>query len=95
MDQLLTKARASKAYDWLTKRRVYHTLFWTFLLILLIIIESKTSNHSFGFVLGNELITVGFYAILVYFNLWYLIPNYLNKEKFLTALLLSKSSLTG
>jgi len=84
MDQLLTKARASKAYDWLTKRRVYHTLFWTFLLILLIIIESKTSNHSFGFVLGNELITVGFYAILVYFNLWYLIPNYLNKEKFLT-----------
>jgi two-component system LytT family sensor kinase len=68
--------------DFISKRVVYHSLFWIVLLLVLSALD--TTHQSFGFSLGNELINIIFYAILVYFNLLYLIPNYLTKKKFLT-----------
>ena len=59
-----------------------HVMFWIFVAILVTLLEAKQSN--FLFVLTNELINVFFYGILVYFNLNYLITNYLYKNKFWT-----------
>ena len=72
----------AKLYDWLTQRIVYHSLFWLTLLLLLTLLESV--QDGFLFSLSNQLINIFFYAVIVYFNLFYLIPNYLTKKKFLT-----------
>jgi two-component system LytT family sensor kinase len=74
----------AKIYDILTKRVVYHSFFWLGLLVLLTAVEMATTQHSFFFILGNQLINVLIYGLLVYFNIFYLIPNYLTKKKFLT-----------
>ncbi len=59
-----------------------HVGFW--LLFLLIMTAIESSSHSILFAISNEVINVFFYAVLVYFNLFYLIPNYLTQKKFLT-----------
>jgi hypothetical protein len=82
MEQLLNTDIRTRIYDFFTKRVVYHSLFWLGLLILLIIVEG--GQQGFLFTLSNELINVLFFGIIVYFNLFYLIPNYLTKKKFLT-----------
>lgn len=46
-----------------------------FILLLL-----KESKEDFIFNLSNELINVSFYIFIVYLNLLYLIPNYLNQK---------------
>ncbi len=58
-----------------------HLAFWMLFLFILTTIES--TSYSFLFAISNELINVFFYAVLVYFNLFYLIPNYLTQKKFL------------
>lgn len=82
MDITATMNIRAKLYDFLTKRVVYHTLFWLGLLVLLMLIEGMTQGFLFTF--SNQLINIGFYGAIVYFNLFYLIPNYLTKKKFLT-----------
>lgn len=72
----------AKLYEWLTQRMVYHSLFWATLLLVLTLLESV--QDGFLFSLSNQLINVFFYALIVYFNLFYLIPNYLTRKKFLT-----------
>jgi LytS/YehU family sensor histidine kinase len=72
----------NKIVEFLSKRVVYHTLFWLTILIFLSLLDD--THDDFGYSLGNELINIFFYAIVVYFNLFYLIPNYLTKKKFLT-----------
>lgn len=71
-----------RAYDFLTQRIVYHSIFWLILLLILTLIES--THQGFVFALSNELINIFFYCVIVYFNVFYLIPNYLTKKKFLT-----------
>ncbi len=67
-------------------RIAYHLLFWlAFLLLLLYFDESGSSNSARLF---NELVNTGFYALIVYFNLFYLIPNYLTRKRFGTYLML-------
>ena len=64
----------------LSTRYVYHVLFWTGLLLLFVSIEGF--ERGFAFTLSNELINLMFYAIIVYVNIFYLIPNYLSQKKF-------------
>ncbi len=45
------------------------------------------SNYGFGFTLLKELVNVGFYALVVYINLFYLIPKFLNQKSFLKYIL--------
>lgn len=71
-------------YRILTMRLVYHSLFWLVILALLIAVDLLFSGGSFGFVLSNQLINVVMYGLLVYFNIFYLIPYYLTQKKFLT-----------
>ncbi|MEL6945695.1 MAG: histidine kinase, partial [Bacteroidota bacterium] len=51
--------------------------------ILLILMLNQGFSDGFGFAFFNTLIIVSFYAAVVYFNLYYLIPEYLSKNKFL------------
>ena len=82
MDQLSSKNIKENIYNFFTKRVVYHSLFWLVLLFILMLIEG--TQQGFFFTLGNELINVVFFGIIIYFNLFYLIPNYLTKKRFLT-----------
>jgi len=72
-----------KLYDFFTSRVVYHLLFWLGLLFILTIIELLGSSQPFFFTLGNNLIRLFIFCIIVYFNIIYLIPRYLAKKKFL------------
>ena len=84
MDTIARSNSRFKLYDWFGHRWFYHLIFWLFFLLLLTLIETYNQKHTFLYALSNELINVFFYAIVVYFNLKYLIPNYLTKNKFLT-----------
>jgi len=77
---LFDKDWALQAYGFFSQRAVYHSLFWLFFLVVLVFIEGTT--NGLWFAVTNEAITLAFFAILVYFNLYYLVPNYLSKEKF-------------
>ena len=79
LDFMKAQRILERLYEWLTFRPVYHTLFWLMLLGILLWM-GYSPNLSLWFVLSNELINLGFFAILVYFNLLYLIPRYLAKH---------------
>ncbi len=70
-----------RIYDFFSKRIVYHSVLWALHIIIFTSIQSAGSNNP-GFWLSNELIRAIFYAIGVYFNILYLIPNYLSQKKF-------------
>ena len=82
MNRIVNENIRIKLYYFLSQRIVYHSLFWLILLLLLTLIEGNSTG--FFFTLSNQLIIVAFYTLIVYFNLYYLIPNYLTKKKFLT-----------
>ena len=65
---------------------IRHGVFWVFVLFILMILEG--TRFGLWFTLTNELINTCFYLVIIYFNLYYLIPNYLNKKQFLTYLVL-------
>ncbi len=81
METAVNKSIRARTYDFVTKRVVYHSLFWLALFILLISLNS--SNQNLLSTSSIELVNILFYGVVVYFNLFYLIPNYLSKKKFL------------
>ncbi|MCB0572142.1 MAG: histidine kinase [Phaeodactylibacter sp.] len=84
MDTLVRKNNPmGRLFSFFTRRVVYHALFWALLLVLLTLFE-ESPGKGFFFTLSNELINLFFYGLIVYFNLFYLIPNYLTKKRFLT-----------
>ena len=82
LEALLGKDMMTKVYQFITQRLVYHSLFWVTFLLVLVAVEGIQKGVWFS--LTNELINVVFYGLIVYFNLFYLIPNYLTKNRFLT-----------
>lgn len=70
----------NKLYNFLSSRVVYHSLFWLCAYILLVILEP---GH-FGWMdtLINEAINLFFYAVIVYINLYYLIPHFLKRKHY-------------
>ncbi len=81
MDAAIRRNIRARIYDFFTTRIVYHTLFWAVMLITLIVLDS--SDQGLGFKVIREIVNMLFYSIVVYFNLFYLIPNYLTEKKFL------------
>ena len=63
------------------KRIALHVSFWLVLCLLLAWLEVRINQLPFGFALGNEALRVGFYILLVYFNLYVLIPRFLSERK--------------
>jgi len=82
MDKAYKDNLRTRLFEFLTTRAVYHILFWLAVLLILTILEG--TQRGFLFTLSNELINICFYGLIVYFNLFYLIPNYLTKKRFLT-----------
>lgn len=69
-----------------TFRLAGHLLFWG--LVFGVLMYFDDTGLSWTARVVNEWINLLFYAVIVYFNLFYLIPNYLNKKQFGTYLLL-------
>lgn len=63
------------------KNWVYDLIFWGTFLCLLILIEGTEDGIWSTF--STELLNISFYAVLVYTNIYYLIPKFLAKNKFL------------
>ncbi|NRA52218.1 MAG: histidine kinase, partial [Phaeodactylibacter sp.] len=82
MEKNFQLSGADRIYQFLTRREVYHGLFWLMVLLLLTLFEN--TRQGFWFTVSNELINILFYGAIVYFNLLYLIPNYLTKKRFFT-----------
>ncbi|SEQ71861.1 sensor histidine kinase [Neolewinella agarilytica] len=72
----------------LTQRPFYHAGGWLAFLALLVAMQWRTGEFTFGVSLANELINVVFYIIVVYINLLYIFPTYLKKGKFGTYIFL-------
>jgi two-component system, LytTR family, sensor kinase len=77
-----TRKLLDRIYYFLSLRPVYHGLFWL-VLFSVMIGAGYNQDTDFSLALTLDLIGLFFYAILVYFNLYYLIPNYLAKRAFL------------
>ncbi len=60
----------------------YHLFFWLVVLVVLIITERN--RYELKITLVKELVNVAFFALVVYFNLLFLIPEYFHKKKYLT-----------
>ena len=73
-------------YRFFSQKKVYHTLFWVLLLLILITNDLVMTDKSFQVAIEHSLIVVFVYALVVYLNLLYLIPNYLTKNQFWTYL---------
>ncbi|MEN0006583.1 MAG: histidine kinase [Bacteroidota bacterium] len=82
MDQVIPNQFKQRFFQLANQSVVYHITFWFILLWVLIAIEGV--QQGFLFTLSNELINIFFFMLIVYFNLSYLIPNYLTKKRFLT-----------
>ncbi len=92
MGILSSKSFSATLYQIATHRASRHILIWFIALLLLTLLTR--GDEGFWFTLRYELVNVLFYAVLVYFNIYYLIPNYLTKKRFFTyALLLILSAI--
>ena len=79
----------SHLYHFFTRRVVYHTLTWLLFVVLLSIFDSiLNKDQSLGFIIFDQVILMFFYGIGVYFNMFYLIPNYLSQKKYVIYLVL-------
>jgi two-component system, LytTR family, sensor kinase len=78
-----TRALLDTLYRWISKRPVYHGLFWMALFVLMLGYHVDDYPwKSLTHLLSYQLISFGFYSILVYFNLYFLIPEYLARRAF-------------
>lgn len=69
-----TRTILDRLYELLSKRVVYHTLFWILVFCALVVLDYR-QNGDFAWAVSNELITLAFYMVIVYLNLNYLIPR--------------------
>lgn len=76
----------NKAYDTITSRAFTHFTWWLVLFVIIWSIEPTGYNPWFR--ITNALLLVLFYMGLVYFNLLYLIPEYLSQKKIFRYILL-------
>jgi len=76
----------SGIYTFLSQKVVYHSFFW--LACFLVLVSLEKGEEGIWETIINEIINLTFYAIIVYVNLLYLIPNFLKRKKILTYLIL-------
>lgn len=77
-----TRSLLDRIYSFLNQRPVYHSLFWLTLYGTMVG-TSLRQGFDVQSTFLNESIQALFFAALVYFNLLYLIPNYLAKHAFI------------
>jgi two-component system, LytTR family, sensor kinase len=70
----VTRTVLDRVYEFLSRRIVYHTLFWIVVYCALVALDFR-QNGDFALAITNEMITLVFYMAIAYINLLYLIPN--------------------
>jgi two-component system, LytTR family, sensor kinase len=70
----VTRTVLDRIYEFLSRRIVYHTLFWLIVYTCLVALDYR-QNEDFLLAITNECITLVFYMVIVYCNLLYLIPK--------------------
>ena len=73
------KKRFFILYRLLTSKIVYHTAFWLSLFILLFL--SKNSSNPAHLSIILQIGQISFFMVLVYFNIYYLVPKFLSTNK--------------
>lgn len=69
--------------SFLTSRKIgQHLLFWLFSYVFLCFMEYLTTRGTFHSILLKQLINIAFYAIMVYGNIYYLIPNFFREKRY-------------
>ncbi len=82
MSSLFEQNIVGRAVETFQKRATRHTLTWITVLVALVIIDGKELGMLYS--ASEQSIVVLFYMVVVYFNLYYLIPNYLSQKTILT-----------
>lgn len=92
---MATQNRSNKLISWiyrvLTDRVFTHLVWWVALFVLILSFEEPGFNIWFK--ITNALLLTVFYMTIVYFNLLYLIPEYLSQKKIFRYILLLLVSL--
>lgn len=70
----------------LSKAWIRHLMAWFVLFLVFYSYEPQFGNWTFH--VSNVLLIIIFYMMIVYLNLWYLVPNYLSEKKFVIYLVL-------
>lgn len=70
----VTRTLLDSVYEFLSRRVVYHTLFWIVVYMSLVLLDYR-QNGDYNMAVTNELINLVFYMVIVYCNLLYLIPR--------------------
>jgi two-component system, LytTR family, sensor kinase len=70
----VTRTLLDSVYEFLSRRVVYHTLFWIVVYMSLVLLDFR-QNGDYNMAVTNELINLVFYMVIVYCNLLYLIPR--------------------
>lgn len=80
--ELVRKISFKKRIREFVKRdAIYHILFWLVLYVSFIFIDTR--KYGLGITVSKEFINIAFYIILVYFNIYYLIPKYLSQKDYI------------
>ncbi|MEY3422171.1 MAG: hypothetical protein RIR48_2474 [Bacteroidota bacterium] len=64
--------------QWSKKRAFYHVVFWVSLFIVNLV--ASIPQMGFGLAFLTDIVNVSFFAVIVYFNLFYLFPLYLKRK---------------
>ena len=72
----------NKIYDFISTRKVYHSIFWVLGFLILFAIEDF--DYGFFFHFTNALLRTLILGGMIYYNYYYLITNYLTKDRFFT-----------
>ncbi|MEM7572066.1 MAG: histidine kinase [Bacteroidota bacterium] len=86
-DQSLGKSLQERLGEFLSRRPVYHTIGWIAFYALSVYLHISVDDTSLSNGLLPQGINLIFYMVVVYFNLYYLFPNYLSKNRYLVYLL--------
>lgn len=81
MTQPTAKRWLDRCYRFASQRVVYHTAMWALYIAVFTAIQSQR-DHNYLFWFTNQLILAASYAAGVYFNTFYLIPEYLTQKKY-------------
>lgn len=69
----------------LRKESVTHVLFWLMLFVIFVMVDMRTS--TLWFTVKKEFVNIGFFAIIVYINILYVFPKYLEHKNLLNHIL--------
>lgn len=72
-----------KFISFITKQKLgQHLLFWLFCFVFLSFMEYLTTHGALQSIFLKQVINLAFYAAMVYFNIYYLIPNFFKEKKY-------------